>query len=105
MIVGLTLSVTVTVWFAVAVLPEPSVTVQITVVTPKGKARGALFVTEATEQLSPVVGVPRATPVAVQPVLVVVATFAGPVIVGFTLSVMVTVKKQVAVLPAESEAI
>jgi hypothetical protein len=88
--VGLTLSVTVTTWVAVAVLPLPSVTIQVTVVVPNGKALGALLVTEATEQLSAVVGVPNETPVAVQPVLVVAETAAGAVIVGFTLSVTVT---------------
>ena len=35
-IVGRTLSVTVTVWLAVAVFPAPSVTVHITVVLPSG---------------------------------------------------------------------
>ena len=35
------------------------VTVQVTVFAPKLKAVGALFVTEATEQLSAVVGVPH----------------------------------------------
>ena len=53
---------------------------------------GWSFVTLATVQLSTVVGVPRSTPVAVQPLLVVAATSAGQVIVGFTLSVTVTVK-------------
>ncbi len=52
---------------------------------------GWLLVTLATEQLSAVVGVPRARPFAVQAVLVVVVIFAGAVIVGFTLSVTVTV--------------
>ena len=70
--------------------PEPSVTVHITVVTPNGKAAGALLVTDATEQLSAVVGVPRAKPVAVQAVLVVVAMLAGAVIVGTMLSNTVT---------------
>ena len=60
-------------------------------VTPKGKAVGALLVVEATEQLSVVVGVPNATPVAVQAILVVAVTLAGAVIVGKTLSVIVTV--------------
>ncbi len=101
-IVGFTLSVTVTVWLAVALFPAASVTVQITVVVPNGKATGALFFTEATEQLSLVVGVPRATPVAVQAVLVVVAIFVGAVIVGFTLSVTVTVWLAVALFPAAS---
>ena len=76
LIVGFALSVTVTNCVAVAVFPELSVTVQVTVVFPNGKAAGALLVNEATEQLSPVVGVPRAKPVAVQAVLVVVAIFA-----------------------------
>jgi hypothetical protein len=71
-------------------------------VLPNGKAAGALFVTEATEQLSAVVGVPRATPVAVQAVLVVVVILAGAEIVGFTLSVTVTVWLAVALFPAAS---
>ena len=84
---------------AVAVFPEPSVTVQVTVVSPNGKAAGALFVTLATEQLSAVVGVPRATLVAVQAVFVVAFTVAGAVIVGLTLSVTVTVAVPVATFP------
>ena len=50
-----------------------------------------MFVTEATEQLSPVVGVPRATPVAVQAVLVVVVIFTGAVIVGLVVSIILKV--------------
>jgi hypothetical protein len=88
--VGATLSVTVTVCVAVTVFPLPSVTVQVTVVFPTGNDDGALLVIDATEQLSPVDGEPRVTPVAVQPVLVVAETAAGAVIVGFTLSVTVT---------------
>ena len=65
--VGTILSVTVTVCVAVAVLLLPSVTVQVTVVFPKGNAVGASLVTLATVQLSAVVGVPKLTPVAVQP--------------------------------------
>ena len=79
-----------------AVLPLPSVTVQITVVFPRANAEGALLVTLATEQLSAVTGVPRATPVAVQAVLVKAETLAGAVIVGFWLSEIVTVKLPVA---------
>ena len=63
---------------------------------------GWLFVTFATEQLSEVIGVPRVTPVAVQAVLVVVFKVAGAAIVGFTLSVTVTVWLAVAVFPAVS---
>jgi len=89
--VGFTLSLTVTTCVAVAVLPDPSVTVQVTVVLPNGNADGALLVTEATEQLSFVVGVPNEIPVAVHAVLVVVETADGAVMVGFTLSVTVTI--------------
>jgi hypothetical protein len=60
-ITGDTLSVTVTVCVAVAVLPLVSVTVQVTVVSPIGNKLGALFVTEATVQLSAAVGFPNAT--------------------------------------------
>ena len=64
-------------------MPLPSVTVQVTVVTPRGYVvAGWLLVTDATEQLSDVTGVPRTTPVAVHPELVVVLTLPGHVIVG-----------------------
>ena len=68
--VGGTLSVTVTVWVQVAVLPQLFVTVQVTVVTPNAKDKGALLETDDTPKLSAVTGVPRSTPVAVQPSLV-----------------------------------
>jgi len=100
--VGFTLSVMVTTCVAVAVRPLPSVTVQVTVVLPNGNADGALLVTEATEQLSAVVGVPNETPVAVQPVLVVAETAVGAVMVGFKLSLTVTVAVHVEVLPSKS---
>ena len=80
----------------------PSVTVQITVVLPRGKVAGALLVTEATLQLSEVTGVPKATPVAVQPVLVTVVTLTGQAITGATLSFTITICVQVAVRPASS---
>lgn len=101
-IVGFTLSITVTNWVAVAVLPDPSVTVHVTVVAPNGNAAGALLVTEATEQLSLVVGVPNETPVAVQPEFVVTFLAAGAVMLGFTLSVTVTICVAVVVLPLPS---
>jgi hypothetical protein len=90
-IVGGILSVTVTVWLQLALLPLLSVTVHLTVVIPIGNATGASFVTDATPQLSAVTGVPRITPVAVQAVLVVADTLAGQVMVGRILSVTVTV--------------
>jgi hypothetical protein len=89
-IVGKITSLIVTVCVAVAVLPEPSVTVHVTIVVPIGNAVGALFVTDATEQLSAVTGVPRFNPVLVQPLFVVAVTAAGAVIVGLTLSITVT---------------
>ena len=45
------------------VLPFASVTVHNTFVVPIGNVAGALFVTLATEQLSPVAGVPNDTAV------------------------------------------
>ena len=90
-IVGLTLSVTITVCAAVDVFPLPSVTVHVTVVLFNGKAVGASLVTLATEQLSAVTGMPNETDVAVHPVLVVVFTVGGAIMVGLTLSVTITV--------------
>jgi hypothetical protein len=83
-ITGSSLSITVTVCVAVAVFPEPSVTVHVTVVVPIGKVAAPLFTTEATEQLSEVVGVPSKTPVATHdPASTLTLTLAGAVIVGF----------------------
>ena len=81
-IVGLTLSITVTNCVAVVLFPEPSVTVHVTVVVPIGKEVGALFVTVATEQLSAVTGVPRLNPIAVHHVVVYTVIAAGATIVG-----------------------
>ena len=59
------------------------------------------MVTEATEQLSEVIGVVKTTLVAVHPELVVAET--GTVlIVGFTVSVIVTICVAVAIFPAPS---
>ena len=101
-IVGFVLSTTVTTCVAVAVKPDASVTVQVTVVFPSGKATGALFVTLATEQLSAVTGVPKVTPVAVQAVFVFTVIAAGATIVGGTLSVTVITCVAVAEFPAAS---
>src|SRR3954453_1620076 len=69
-----------------------SVTVQVTVVEPTRKLLGASLVTEATPQLSEVVGVPRDTPPAVHcPGPAGAVTGAGTLIVGFSLSLMVIV--------------
>ncbi len=82
-IVGATLSVTVTNCVAVAVCPAPSVTVQVTIVVPRGKADDALLLTPATEQLSAVNGEPSTTPVAVQATFVNALLGPGAIIVGF----------------------
>src|SRR5262249_39552376 len=84
-------AVTVTACVAEFVLPWLSVTVQVTVVWPTGNAAGASLVTEATPQLSPVVGVPSTTPLAVhRPASVLTETGGGATIVGFWLSSTVT---------------
>jgi hypothetical protein len=90
-ITGLTLSVTTTVCVAVALFPEASVTVQVTIVVPVKKVVGALLTTLATEQLSDVVGVPKLTLNATHPSFAVKATFVGAVIVGNSVSTTVTV--------------
>ena len=89
--VGNVSSSTVTICIQVAVFPEASVAVQVTVVLPKEKATGALLVTEATEQLSLATGVTNTTPVAVHPLFEATCTLAGQFMVGFSLSVTVTV--------------
>jgi len=60
------------------------------VVSPNGNGAGASLVTEATEQLSAVVAVPKVTLVEVHPELVVPVVSAGAVMVGSILSVTVT---------------
>ena len=85
-IVGFTLSITITNCEQLAVLPASSVTVQMTKVFPKGNTPGALFVTVATWQLSLTIGVPNNTPTAVQPMLVETVFVAGQFIVGLIVS-------------------
>ena len=75
------------------------------VVTPNGKIAGALLLTPATPQLSPVVGEPSATPVAVQfTVLAASVTFGGQVIVGGVVSNTVMICTFVEALPLASTA-
>jgi hypothetical protein len=90
-IVGFVLSTTVTNCVVVEEFPEASVTVQVTVVLPSVNTEGALFVTEATEQLSAVVGTPKLTLNAEHVPLAFTVTAAGAVIVGVMLSNTVTV--------------
>jgi hypothetical protein len=103
-IVGFCVSVTVTICVQVAVNPLASVTVQVTVVEPVGYAvDGWLFVTEATEQLSAVVGVPKeATVASHEAASAFTLMAAGQVMVGFCVSVTVTTCEQVAVKPLAS---
>jgi hypothetical protein len=106
--VGSMLSTTVTTCVAVAVLPDPSVTVQVTVVAPNGKLAGASFVVEATLQLSPVVGVPRVTfarAVVHTPASTLTLTAAGAVMVGSMLSTTVIVAVTLCVLFEPSVAV
>ena len=88
--VGFSLSVTVTFWVHVFVLPALSVTVHVTVVVPIGKVAGALLVTEATPQLSAVAGAARTTVAKHDPASALAFTAAAQVMVGFSLSVTVT---------------
>src|SRR6478609_576935 len=84
---GFSLSVTVTFCAQLAVFPETSVTVQVTVVVPIEKLTGALLVTEITPQLSVVGAFPNKTPEAVhKPASAETVTFAGQLISGATVS-------------------
>ena len=79
---GFSSSVTVTICVSLAVLPEASVTIHVTVVLPSEKFAGASLVT-VYEQLSAAVALPKATPEAVQmPKSVETDTSAGAVMVG-----------------------
>ena len=99
-IVGFSVSTTVTLWLHVAVFPWMSVTVHVTVVGPKGNADGALFVKVKTPQLSVVTGVPSETPLAEHfPMSLPTVTAGGHVIVGFSVSFTVASCVQVAVFP------
>ena len=97
-IVGSMLSTTVTICVAVAVFPDPSVAVHVTVVLPSGKLAGASFDAVAL-QLSAIVGVPRVTfanAAAQVPASTFTVNAAGAVIVGSMLSSTVTVAGAVA---------
>jgi len=93
---------TVTFCVPVAVLPLPSVTDQVTVVEPNGKAAGELFATDATLQLSLVTGLPKVTLFAVLPELTGTVTSAGQVMVGGVVSRTITRCVPVAGLPLPS---
>ena len=104
-IVGISVSLTVTVKEQVAVLPEPSVTVKLFEVTPEGKleplAKPVVCVKFAPAQLSLKL-TEYVTIAAHWPGSLLTTTLAGQVIVGTSVSLTVTVKEQVAVLPEPS---
>ena len=81
-IAGFSASITVTVCSAVAVFPEASVMVHVTLVIPRGKLAGALFLTVAPEQFSLVTGVPRLAEAVHFPLSAFRVRLAGAVIVG-----------------------
>jgi hypothetical protein len=102
-IVGFCVSVTVTIWLQVAVKPLASVAVHLTVVEPIAYVVLAWsFVTLATEQLSAVVGVPTVMIASHEAGSAFTFTAAGQVILGFCVSVTVTICVQVAVKPLAS---
>jgi hypothetical protein len=107
--VGSSLSITVTSKLQVAVFPLPSVTTKVLVVVPTGNAlplgNPAVWVRVAPGQLSAVVGVAKVTTAEHNPVSLFTVISAGQLIVGFSVSLTVTVNVQVAVLPEASVAV
>ena len=93
----------------VAVLPEASVTLKVFIDVPTGnaapEANPVVCVVVAPAQLSAPTGAVNATTFEQRPGSLLPVIFAGQVIVGSSLSVMVTVKLQVAVLPTASVAV
>src|ERR1041384_1388429 len=82
-----------------------SVTVQVTVVLPTGKELGASLTTVATPQLSAVTGVPSVMLASARlqaPASLARLSAAGAVIVGFSVSLIVTTKLHSAVSPTPS---
>lgn len=102
-IVGGCVSLTFTVKLQVAVLPEASVAVTVTVVVPFGNAvpDGGLATTVTPGQLSDAVTL-KVTTFEHCPVVVVVTIFAGQVTVGACVSLIFTVNEQLAELPCAS---
>ena len=101
--VGGELSSTVTFWYDNVVLLAESETIHVTVVVPRGKIKGLLFVTEATVQLSLEIGSPKTTPEAVhsfKSVFTIIS--AGAAFNGATVSETVTSCVEDTVFPATS---
>src|SRR5213592_1860559 len=97
---GFSLSVTVTLKLQLALLPLPSSAVQLTVVVPLAKAEplAGAQVTLAVPQLSEAVAL-KVTLLEQVPGAVDTVMLDGQAIVGFSLSVTVTLKLQLALLP------
>jgi len=106
LIVGSSVSFTVTVKLQVAVLPLASVTLYVFVVTPIGKteplARPDVCTVLAPGQLSLPEGVVYVTVAPHTPASLLTVMFEGQLIVGSSVSLTVTVKLHVAVLPLAS---
>src|SRR6185436_20507801 len=105
-ITGFSVSFTVTVNVQAFVLPVASVAVQVNVVTPllKVEPLAGRHATEAKAQLSAAVGADQLTSAVQSPASVLCVMFAGQVMLGFSVSLTVTVKLQLAVLPWPSSA-
>jgi hypothetical protein len=105
-ITGSSTSFTVTLNVQVAVLPDASVAVQVTVEVPVGKAlpEAGLQLVVTPGQLS-VADAVNETAAVHNPGSVLAVMFEGHVIAGASLSITVTVNEQVAVLPALSVAV
>jgi hypothetical protein len=105
--VGFWSSLIVTVKEQLAVLPEESVFVQLTVVTPVGKVEpeAGVQMAEKAGQLSLAVRDQVTLALLHWPASVLPVIAGGQPMVGFSVSLMVTVKEQEAVLPAASIAV
>jgi hypothetical protein len=105
-IVGIWVSLTVTVKPQVAVLPLASVTLKTFVVTPTGNAeplvRPAVCIVVGSAQLSAPIGAVNVATALQSPASFTLLMFAGQVTVGSWVSLTVTVNPQVAVLPLAS---
>ena len=106
-ITGLVLSATITLKVQVAVLPATSVAVYVTGVVPKENSDPEVWVLVKLEieQLSVAVGAVHVTLALQDPLADTVMLDGHPVITGLVLSVTVTLKVQVAVLPEPSVAV
>src|SRR2546427_5618664 len=100
---GAWLSTTITVWVQLLKLPCTSVTVQTTALVPTPYGSLASLTTLATPQLSPLVGVPSTTLVALQePRSVLTVTAAGQLMLGAWSSTTITCWVQLLALPCTS---